>query len=178
MEEEKTMRLNFPPILSLNAILLFSILPCEAQSVALLDAPLPAANISAEPGSSSGSSIGGFAIARAPQPAPKRPRLHLLDWSMIGAAATLRVLDYTSTEKALAHPQYYHEAILPQALVQDKPGFAAFEAGTVALNYGAYRLLVRHNLRSLARASQYLYVGIMANQVARNDQLLGQMPGN
>lgn len=168
------MKFAFLPILSLLAL----VLPCGAQSVALLDAPLPAAAMAADPGGSSGSALGGYAIVHAPQPPQTRPRLHVLDWSMIGAAATLRVLDYTSTEEALAHPQYYHEAILPQALVKSKPGFAAFQAGTVALNYGAYRLLVRHNLRSLARASQYLYVGIMAGQVAHNYQLLGEMPAN
>lgn len=178
MDEERTMKFNFLPILSLTVFALISIQPGAAQSIALLDAPLPVAVGTAAPGGSSGSSLGGYTIVHAPQPRQTRPRLHVLDWSMIGAAATLRVLDYTSTEEALAHPQYYHEAILPQELVKSKPAFAAFQAGTVALNYGAYRLLVRHNLRSLARASQYLYVGIMAGQVAHNYQLLGEMPAN
>jgi hypothetical protein len=97
---------------------------------------------------------------------------------MLGAAASLRVLDFTSTEKALSQPQYFHEAILPQALVKNKPGFAAFQAGTVVLNYGAYRLLVRHHMRSVAQVSQYVYVGAMTFQVAHNYQLLGSVAGN
>jgi hypothetical protein len=67
-----------------------------------------------------------------------------------------------------------HEAILPTALVKNKAAFASFEAGTVALNYGAYRLLVRHNLRSLALVSQYMYLSIMTGQVAKNYQVLGK----
>jgi hypothetical protein len=42
----------------------------------------------------------------------------------------------------------------------------------------AYRFLVRHDKRSLARASQYLYVGIMTFQVSHNYQLLGDAPAN
>jgi hypothetical protein len=113
-----------------------------------------------------------------PQVKEKGPGLHWLDWSMLGASAALRALDYTSTEKALSEPQYYHEAVLPKALVENKPAFAAFQAGTVVVNYEAYRLLVRHNMRSLARVSQYVYVGAMTFQVAHNYQTLGQTPAN
>jgi hypothetical protein len=136
----------------------------------LPSAPLPIAT--AEPSAATGS------IVLAPPPAPVRPRLHFLDWAMLGAASTLRVLDYTSTEQALSHPQYLHEAILPTALVSNKPAFAAFQAGTVVVNYVAYRLLVRRHLRSLARASQYVYVSAMTWQVAHNYQLIGRVPSN
>jgi len=116
-------------------------------------------------------------VKNAPPPKPHRPGLNWLDWSGLAAAATLRGLDYYTTEKALEYPRYAHEAQLPEALVKNKPAFAAFQAGTVVLNYGAYRLLVRHNMRSLARASQFVYVGIMTGQVASNYQVLGRIPG-
>jgi hypothetical protein len=163
----------FLPVLSFACVV-----PCSAQQTAMLaNAPLPNVASDAQPGEAfSSSAMGGVYPVRAPQVEEKKPRLNILDWSMLGAAATLRVLDYTSTEKALTEPQYYHEAELPQGLVKNKPAFAAFEAGTVAVNYGAYRFLVRHNRRSLARAAQFVYVGAMTFQIAHNYQTLGQTP--
>ncbi|MGC2637879.1 MAG: hypothetical protein WA294_11925 [Acidobacteriaceae bacterium] len=147
--------------------------PCSAQRAELADAPMPAVADLAPNGSTEASA----AIMQVP-PAAQPPRLHLMDWTLLGMGATLRALDYTSTEKGLEHPQYLHEGMLPFALVHNKPAFAAFEAGTVALNFGAYRLLVRHNMRSLARISQYMYVGVMTGQVARNYQLIGEVPAH
>ncbi|MGB9030684.1 MAG: hypothetical protein WCC27_11240 [Acidobacteriaceae bacterium] len=151
----------------------------DAQTAMLVNAPAPSETVTpappAEPGSSS--ALGVFPVQN-PQLKEKPPGMGLLDWSMLGAAATLRVLDYTSTEKALSEPQSFHEAMLPDALVKNKPAFAAFQVGTVGLNYLGYRLLVRHDKRSLARAAQYLYVGVMTFQVAHNYQLLGNPPTN
>lgn len=159
-----------------------AVLNCSAQQVALVNSPAPAVyseSAAPDPSASGSPYADPFAVIRAPQPAvpAKPPHLNLLDWSGIAAGATLRVLDYTTTEKALAHPQYFHEDILPTALVKNKPAFAAFQAGTVALNYEAYRLLVRHNMRPLAQVSQYLYLGIMTAQVSTNYQTLGKIPG-
>lgn len=163
-------------VLFLPALALSFVATCSGQSSSLVDAPLPVeAGAAAQPGDPSGAS---YAIARTPEVRETRPGLRPFDWSMIGAAATLRVLDFTSTEKALTEPQTFHEAMLPNALVKNKPAFAAFQAGTVGLNYVAYRFLVRHDKRSLARASQYLYVGIMTFQVSHNYQLLGNAPAN
>lgn len=160
----------FLPVLSLACVA-----TCSAQQTALLNAPLPNVASDAQPGEAfSSSAMGGVYPVRAPQMEEKKPGLKILDWSMLGAAATLRALDYTSTEKALTEPQYYHEAMLPNGLVKNKPAFAAFEAGTVALNYGAYRYLVRHDRRGLARAAQFVYVGAMTFQISHNYQTLGQ----
>jgi len=166
-----------------SAVLLLPVLSlmyaatCSAQQTAMLvNAPMPTAAVSgAEPESFSSSAMGVYPVS-APQVQEKKPGLKLLDWGLLGAASTLRVLDYTSTEKALTEPQYYHEAMLPNALVKNKPAFAAFEAGTVAVNYEAYRFLIHHNKRSLARAAQYVYVGAMTFQIAHNYQTLGQKP--
>jgi hypothetical protein len=163
--------------------------PCFGQTEALLKAPLPSANVSSsalpsEPAISSSSALpsdpafspGYFPVERAPQPVEHKPKLKMLDWSLIGAASMLRVLDYTSTEKALADPQHFHEAMLPTALVENKAAFAAFQAATVGVNYTAYKLLVRHHMRPLARVAQYVYVSGMAFQVTRNYQALGSVP--
>jgi hypothetical protein len=169
----------------LSAVLLLPVLSlsttarCSAQSAMLVDAPVPSeATATTQPGDPYSSSAMGVYPVQQPQVKEKGPGLHWLDWSMLGASAALRALDYTSTEKALSEPQYYHEAVLPKALVENKPAFAAFQAGTVVVNYEAYRLLVRHNMRSLARVSQYVYVGAMTFQVAHNYQTLGQTPAN
>lgn len=165
-------------VLSVPVLSLLCAVPAFAQQTAMLNAPVP--NVAAaptQPGEAFSSSAMGVYPVRAPQVQEKAPGMDVLDWSLLGAAATLRVLDYTSTEKALSQPQYYHEAMLPTALVENKPAFAAFQAGTVALNFEAYRFLVRHNRRSLARAVQYVYVGAMTFQVAHNYQTLGQIPG-
>jgi hypothetical protein len=164
----------FLPVLSL-----LSVATCSAQQTAMLmNAPVPNVAAAAAPSGEmfSSSAMAGVYPVREQQVKEKAPGLKFLDWTMLGAATTLRVLDYTSTEKALTEPQYYHEAMLPNALVKDKPAFAAFEAGTVAVNYEAYRFLVRHNRRSLARAAQYVYVGAMTFQIAHNYQTLGQTP--
>ena len=160
--------------LAVATVCLAPALPSHAQTAELAEAPLPAAPVAAHPGAPADPS--GVMVVEAPAPARPR-RLHLMDWTLLGAAAALRTLDFTSTEKGLEYPQSLHEGNLPTALVRNKPGFAGFEAGAVVLNYGAYHLLVRHNLRSLARISQYMYVGVMTGQVAKNYQLIGEVSG-
>lgn len=153
---------------------------CSAQTtVALVDAPAPMESSSSLVAEPAGGVPAFMPVQRMPLPAAEqKPRLHVTDWSLLGAAAVLRGLDWASTESALARPQYFHEAMLPSALVENKAGFAAFQAGTVALNYEAYKYLVRHKKRSLARVSQYMYVGVMSLQVAHNYQTLGNYPAN
>jgi hypothetical protein len=184
---------------SLSVLVLLFAVHAQAQQAMLMDAPRPsessssialdrnalnrnASNQDALSQNNGFLTVGpapmlAFAVAPAAQAKARSPRLNWLDWSGIGAAAALRVLDYTSTEKALAYPQYFHEDILPTALVKNKPGFAAFQAGTVALNFEAYRVLVKHHRRPLALMSQSLYVGAMSYQVGSNYQLLGTVPG-
>lgn len=151
--------------LSLSAVVLAGSPLGLAQHIDLMNAPLPAAVANAD---------GNAVVTAATETATPGARMRLLDWAGIGAGAVLRTLDYTTTEKGMEYPDRVHEAILPTALVKNKAAFASFEAGTVALNYGAYRLLVRHNLRSLALVSQYMYLSIMTGQVAKNYQVLGK----
>jgi hypothetical protein len=183
--------------LLLPAVALLAASPCRGQSATTIEGKnLMATNVttSTVPRSSSlveapepvltgfaagpGDPAMGIYPVQSPEAMKKDQRFHMLDWSLLGASAMTRVLDFTSTEKALTEPQYFHEAILPNALVKNKPAFAAFQAGTVAVNYEAYRFLLHHNMRGIARVSQYMYVGVMTFQVAHNYQLLGSVPGN
>jgi len=162
----------FLPVLSLSLVARSS--AQTSQAAMLVDAPAPSTEssslLSAEPAN------GAMGVYPVQAPAKENePRLHALDWTLLGAAAALRVLDYTSTEKAMAQPTQFHEGMLPQKLVNNKAAFAVFQADTVAINYLGYRLLVKHHMRSLALVSQYVYVGAMTFQVAHNYQLLGKV---
>lgn len=101
-------------------------------------------------------------------------RLFPSDWASIGVAATLRVLDYTTTEKAMAYPQDFHEVLLPNGLVQNKAGFAAFEAGSVAANYYAYRWMARHGMHAFAVRAQWIYNLSLVYPVMENYRVLSE----
>jgi len=171
--------MRIPPfaVVLLPALAFTLVQPGRAQETALLEAPAPslASSSSALP-SAPGFMPGVYPVERAPQTVEIKPNLNLLDWTLVGAASALRVLDYTSTEKALADPTHFHEAMLPTKLVENKPAFAAFEAATVGANYVAYKMLVRHHMRSLAQVAQYVYVSGMTFQVAHNYETLASVP--
>lgn len=97
-----------------------------------------------------------------------RQSFALSDWGLVGGAAALRLLDYKSTVKCMSDPANFKEEELPNALVHNDAGFAAFEASTVVVNYYAYRLFIRHNHRTMARLGQSINLGAMAFTVGRN----------
>jgi hypothetical protein len=139
---------------------------CLGQHGALLNAPEPVA-VSA--GSFSASLAGSGAIMPVPRPAPEmRPGFAAQDWGLLGAAAALRFLDYKSTVKCMSDPANFREVELPQGLVHNRPGLGAFEASTVVANYYAYRFLVAHNHRKMARFGQWVNLGAMGWTVGRN----------
>ncbi len=110
-------------------------------------------------------------------PQPVRPSLAGLapgDWTLLGAAAALRYLDYQTTVKALSDPADFHEVELPQALVDNHSGFAFFEGGTVVVNFWVYRLLVRHEHRRLARVGQLINLAAVGGTVAFNEYNLAK----
>jgi hypothetical protein len=102
------------------------------------------------------------------------PGLTPADWTLLGAAAGLRYLDYQTTLKALSDPADFHEVELPQKLVDCHPALAAFEAGTVAANFWIYRALARHGHRRVARAGQVVNVGALGGTVAFNEYNLAK----
>lgn len=149
-----------------------------SQQVALLDAPEPTLNASSS--SLSGSSLGSsFASSSSPasasaimpvrRPAPEqKPGFAPTDWTLLGAGAMLRFLDYKSTVKCMSDPANFREVELPQALVHNRPALGAFETGTVVVNYYAYRFLIERRHRKLARLGQAINIGVMAFTVGRN----------
>ncbi|HEX4310573.1 MAG TPA: hypothetical protein VHZ25_11135 [Acidobacteriaceae bacterium] len=96
------------------------------------------------------------------------------DWSLLGAAAALRFLDYRTTVEFTEDPADFREVELPQALVRSRAALGAFEASTVVVNYVAYRALVGHHHRKIAQVGQSIYVGVMAGTVAWNYDQLNQ----
>jgi len=146
---------------------------CQAQETALVSAPeLPVADLHAAASTLSGPGSGSmaaapFVVSSLPVPRARAAGLTWPDWGLLSVASTLRVLDYTSTETCLSHPQIFQEELLPNALVHNKPGFAAYEGSTVVANYFAYRALARHH-RAAVRAGQAIYDGLMGTAVSVN----------
>ncbi|MFP5230654.1 MAG: hypothetical protein ACLGXA_23810 [Acidobacteriota bacterium] len=145
----------------------------RGQEVALIDAPEP--TFSSTSGSAfSSSSLTFAAPAAAAIVSPRRPLparsqgLTFTDWTLLGSAAALRFLDYKSTVKCMSDPANFREVELPNALVHNRPALGAFEAGTVVLNYYAYRLFTGHHHRTLARLGQTINLGALAWTVGRN----------
>jgi hypothetical protein len=97
-----------------------------------------------------------------------------MDWTLLGAAAGLRYLDYQTTVKALSDPSDFHEVELPQGLVDNYPGLAAFEAGTVVADFWIYRALVRHGHRRVASGGQIINLGALSGTVAFNEYNLAR----
>jgi hypothetical protein len=119
----------------------------------------PAPEASSEP---------AFLPVYAPRSVRPQPyTFSLYDWSLLAAAATLRFLDYKTTEKCASDPADFHEEELPESLVRNKPALAAFETGTVVGNYYAYRWVARRH-RKLARLGQYINIGGVGWAVAGN----------
>lgn len=148
---------------ALLAVLMAS--SCRAQETALVNIPEPPVPLS-ELGSGS-MAAAPFVVSSMPAPRAKAAELTWTDWGLIGVASTLRVLDYTSTETCLSHPRIFQEELLPNALVHNKAGFAAFEGSTAVANYFAYRALARHH-RAAVRAGQAIYDGLMGTAVSIN----------
>jgi hypothetical protein len=97
-----------------------------------------------------------------------KPGFAAQDWTLLGAGAALRFLDYKTTVKLVSDPANFREVELPQGLVHNSAGLGAFEASMVVANYYAYRLLVEHRHRKLARVGQYIDIGVMSWAVGHN----------
>jgi hypothetical protein len=143
----------------------FSSLEGRAQQLALMEAPDAVAR-------KSNNSREGNAVAIAPvathASAVRHEELGAYDWSLLGAAAALRFLDYRSTVQCVSEPPNCREVELPQALVHNKAGLGAFEASTVAADYFVYRAFVTHHHRKIARLGQSINVAAMGGTVGWN----------
>ncbi len=100
-------------------------------------------------------------------------KLGLTDWSLAGSVLVNRALDWISTEECLRRPyQRCHEGELPNALVQSKTGFAAFEFSTSVLSVFCAYEMTKHGHRRLARIGQAIDSGLVAGTVERNYRIL------
>jgi hypothetical protein len=107
-------------------------------------------------------------LASAPTPvAAKKPVFGIVDWNLAGALVATRVLDWTSTEECIRRP-WCREAELPNALVHNKVGFAAFEGAISAVSILPQYELTKHGHRKLAWIGQAVDVGVMAYTVNVN----------
>jgi len=157
-------------VCSLSPLLLVvAVAPGWAQQVAMVDAPpdapSPAMSVtvsSAEPAAA------GVMPVRSRAAVQERQGLGVYDWGLLGGAAVLRFLDYKSTVKCMSDPGNFHEEELPNALVHNDPAFAAFETGTVVVNYYAYRVFLKHHHRTMARLGQGINLAAMGWTVGRN----------
>ncbi len=150
---------------------------CFGQEVvALLNAPDPTVGspFNASFSSSSSSSVGAAIMPVRKPVAEQKPSFTRTDWALVSAGATLRFLDYKSTVKMMSAPMNFREVQLPQALVHNRPAFGAFEASMVVGDYIAYRLLVDHRHRKLARLGQTANLAVMGATVGWNYHQLNE----
>jgi hypothetical protein len=130
---------------SLPLLLVVSASTCLSQESGLVNAPeaaMDATNV-AKPGVA--------AIVPVRQPIMKGEKLNAFDWSLLGAVAGLRFLDYRTTVQFTRDPAHFREVELPAKLVDNRPALAAFEASTVVADYFVYRALVVHHHQRVAR---------------------------
>jgi hypothetical protein len=79
------------------------------------------------------------------------------DYALYSGVVAYRVGDYITTEHALANGG--RELQLPSALVNCKPGFAAYSVGMAALEISGSVYLHRHGHKTLARIVDAVSVG-------------------
>jgi hypothetical protein len=109
-------------------------------------------------------SLSPFPSAPIPQASPL---CGAVDWSLAGSVVIARALDWTSTEECLRRP-WCREAELPTALVKNKVGFAAFEAGASGFSILAQYEGTRKGHRRLARLGQSVDLGALGYSVLHN----------
>jgi hypothetical protein len=109
--------------------------------------------------------------------AVKTPVFGAVDGSLAGSVVVARALDWTSTEECLRHP-WCTETELPSALVKNKAGFAAFEAGVSGLSILAQYEMTRRGHRRWARLGQSIDVGSIGYTVMHNYRIDLVPPGS
>ena len=116
----------------------------------------------------------GLLTARSYAQTPLNPSgtFTATDYALAGGVAASHLLDWASTEECIRRPYAQcHEAQLPNALVHNKVGFAAYETTTAAAEtFGQYEL-TRLGHRKLARFVQSLNITVSFAVVAHNYRL-------
>jgi hypothetical protein len=123
----------------------------------------------------------GLGVSKsAPATAPMRRGLFdrpWVDYTLWASVVGVHTADYITTEKcvhtsqvqeAAGYPGICHEALLPDALVENKAGFAAYEAVTAGAEIYAQILLEKHHHVRIARIAQLANIVGSAFIVAHN----------
>jgi hypothetical protein len=101
----------------------------------------------------------------------------LIDYSLVMSLVASHAADYITTEKCLrtsqvqeraGYPGVCHEALLPNALIENKPAFAAYEATTAGAEIYAQYLMEKHHHRRIARLAQLANIAGTTYVVAHN----------
>jgi hypothetical protein len=110
----------------------------------------------------------------SPAPTPAQPSAHHRffdaenDWLFVGVAAS-RVLDYTSTRSFRSRG--FHEALLTDRIVDNKPLFISIEAAGTAASIGLSYIFHRTNHHKLERWVSVLHIGVATYGTVRNYRL-------
>ena len=110
----------------------------------------------------------------SPAPTPAQPSApHRFfdaenDWLFVGVAAS-RVLDYTSTRHFRSRG--FHEALLTDRIVDNKPLFISIEAAGTAASIGLSYIFHRTNHHKLERWVSVLHIGVATYGTVRNYRL-------
>lgn len=100
-----------------------------------------------------------------------------VDYTLWASVVGVHAADYITTEKCVHTSQVQeaagyagicHEALLPDALVENKAGFAAYEAATAGAEIYLQVLLEKHHHARIARIAQLANVVGSAFVVAHN----------
>lgn len=90
------------------------------------------------------------------------------DWLFVGVAAS-RALDYTSTRSFRSRG--FHEALLTDRIVDNKPLFISIEAAGTAASIGFSYIFHRTNHHKLERWVSVVHIGVSTVGTVRNYRL-------
>jgi hypothetical protein len=96
-------------------------------------------------------------LVRCQVPDAPKPKMDKVEWALLAGDAASRTLDVYSTHRMLA--QGNHEILLPGFVANHTPVFAAYSAGTLALDWWAARKLERHHRSRLAHIVTMVDIG-------------------
>lgn len=151
------------------AALLLTLLSLTAAS-AYASPASPAASETADPAFANPAVVSTSQLEPAAAlPGKRAPRL--LDTALYSSVIAWRTLDFFSTEQCLRSTNC-SESQLPAWLVERKPAFAAFEAGSAAGEIAASRWLHARGHSHMARALDLVSVSCGTWSVAHNYAIL------
>ncbi|MDQ3816474.1 MAG: hypothetical protein M3268_04685 [Acidobacteriota bacterium] len=110
----------------------------------------------------------------SPAPTPAQPSAHHRffdaenDWLFAGVAAS-RALDYTSTRSFRSRG--FHEGLLTDRIVDNKPLFISIEAAGTAASIGLSYVFHRTDHHKLERWVSILHIGVSTVGTVRNYQI-------